>query len=170
MEGSVLSIDLALVHDHRFVGRLVDSHLLVASVFVVGLSLVADVEWVLGEDVLTGHVEALEQQVGLHSCNHVILLLGDEVASFDLEVLLVLALGLFDVVAEGLLLDACPYHALLIVWQLLVGLGRSGLAIGTGAAFYVVSFLEVLSVAQGSRTIEVGLECALHVWELALHA
>ena len=173
VEASILSIDLGLVHGHRFVSRFVHGHLFVATVLVVSLRLVADVEGVLREDVFTGHVQALEQQVGLHSRYHIILLLGDEVACLHFEVLLVLALGFFDVVAEGLLFDARSDHALLVVWQLLVGLGRAGLAvlaIATAASFCVVSFLEVLSVPQRCRTIEVGLESALHVWELALHA
>lgn len=76
---------------------------------------------VLGEDLLAGHAQALEQKVGLDRGNHVFFFLRDQVAGLQLEIFLVNSLGLFDVVAEGLLLDAGAVHFLLVLGKVVVG-------------------------------------------------
>ena len=65
-----------------------------------GLFLVANGHGVLLQELLAGHAQALEEQVGLDSCHHVILLLGDQVTGLDLEVFFILALGLIDVISQ----------------------------------------------------------------------
>ena len=112
----------------------------------------------------------------MNSCNHVILLLRDQVTSLDLEVLFVLTLGLFDVVAEGLLLDAGSDHFLLVLSQLFVGdrrLGRLRCTILVVrfiiATCLRVVLLEVLGIPERSCSVQIGLQGSLHVRQLSLH-
>ena len=107
------------------------------------------VHWVLGKDLLTSHVKACEEQVSLHSGHHVVRFLRDQITGFHLEVLLVLALGLFDVVAQRLLLDASTNHSFLVIGELLVRLRlRAGHVFIVGYITGIEVILPVLSVAQ----------------------
>ncbi len=126
---------------------------------------------VLFEDLLTSHSEALEEKVGLHCSDHVFFFFGDQIASFHLEVLFVLALALLYVVAERLLLDAGADHLLLILCKLLIRHRRLGLGaiVINIAVVTIVVFLEVLSVSERGSSIEIGMKGALHVGEFALH-
>ena len=69
-------------------------------VFVHGLLLVVEGKGILLHELLTGHAQALEEQVGLDSRHHVIFLLGNQVTSLDLEVFYILALGLVDIISQ----------------------------------------------------------------------
>ncbi len=126
---------------------------------------------VLFEDLLTSHSKALEEKVGLHCSDHVFFFFGDQIASFHLEVLFVLALALLYVVAERLLLDAGADHFLLIFSELLIRHRRLWLRVIVVniAVVAIVVFLEILSVSERSGSIEVGLEGTLHIGKFALH-
>lgn len=140
--------------------------------FVDSLSLVVVGVRVLVKDLLTGHSKALEEEIRLNCSDHVFFFLGDEVTGLHLEVLLVLTLALFDVVAQGLLLDAGTDHFLLILSELLVRDGWLRLlavVVLISAIVTVEVFLEVLGVAERRCPVEVGLEGALHIGQLALH-
>jgi hypothetical protein len=128
---------------------------------VLLLHLLSELDFrVFGQDLLSGHVELLEEKISLRSGNHVFLLALDELAGLQLEEGLVLGLSLLDVVIKGLLLDAGSDHLLLLVGELLVGdVGRHA----------VCGFVELLGVLEGCSSVEVDVEGALHVGELALH-
>jgi len=117
------------------------------------LSLVVGVG-VLDEDFFTGHVQALQKQVCLHSGDHVLFFFRDEVSCFHFKILLVLTFALLDVVAERLLLDAGADHFLLVFSELLIGhrwLGRGAAVALLSRAVDILSLavvlLEVLGVA-----------------------
>ena len=93
----VLHEGLHWLDSHVLLGGLVP---LVVLVLVHGILLVVEGHRVLLHELLAGHAQALEEQVGLDSCNHVIFLLGDQVTGLDLEVFFILALGLIDVISQ----------------------------------------------------------------------
>ena len=81
----------------------IDGHVLLGGLVplvVHGLLFVVEGHGILLHELLTGHAQALEEQVGLDGCHHVIFLLGDQVTGLDLEVFFILALGLIDVISQ----------------------------------------------------------------------
>ena len=119
----------------------------------------------------------MEEKVGLDGGDHVVLFLGDQVSCLHFEILLVLALGLFDVVSEGLLLDAGADHFLLVVSELIVGHGwllrrgrLSSLNLRVSGIVGVKVLLEVLGISERGGSVEVSLQGTLHIRKFALHA
>ena len=174
-----------LLHHERLHGF--DGHVAFRElVLLKRLLLLVQGEWILGDQLLSCHVQACEQQVGLDSGHHVILLLGDQVTCLHFEILFVLAFGLLDVVAERLLLDAGSDHLFLVLRELLVrhgwldcaSLTRSLIAVRflfieasvLGSSSVRIVFLEVLSIPKWGGPVQVRLQGSLHIWQLALHA
>ena len=79
-----------------------------------------------------------------------------------------MALGLLDVVSEGLLLDAGSDHLLFVVSELFIGYGWLNLTIFSLDCLKVI-LLEVLGISKWGSLVEVGLQSTLHIWQLALH-
>lgn len=78
---------------------------------------------------------------------HVVLFFSDQITRFELEVFLVLSLGFLNVVAQGLLLYACP-NVFLVFFRELIVADRWLLRFLTIFPFRICyEFLIVLNVA-----------------------
>lgn len=160
------TVEVVNIHGDLFVVTAV-------SLLFHGLSLAVGIEGVFGKDFFASGAKALEKQASLNSSDHVIFLLGDEITSLHLEILLVLALALLDVVAQALLLNAGPDHLFLVFGKLFIGHWRlrnfiAGCSSSTIRCSCVV-FMEILSVAQRGCLVEISLKSSLHNRQLALH-
>ena len=140
-------------------------------VLIHRLLLLIDREWVLRDKLFASHAEAREKKVCLDGGDHVIFLFRDQITCLHLEILLVLALSLLNVVAEGLLLDAGANHFLLVLSELLIGHWWVSVVfhVVTVSLFLIVmlgsvAFLEVLGVSEGGSAVKVSLQGSLHVW------
>lgn len=115
--------------------------------------------WIFFQDLLLGHLQTLEEKVGLCHADLVLIFLSEVLTGFQLEMFFILAFCLTDVVLKRLLFNLHLYVLFLLGGQVLVG------NVGCFALFF-----EIAGVFERSGSLEVGLESSVHIWELALHA
>ena len=115
--------------------------------------------WIFCEDLLLGHLQALEEKVGLCHADLVLIFLREVLACFQLEMFFILAFCFTDVVLKRLLFNLHLDVLFLLGGQVFVG------DVGCFALFF-----EVACVFERCSSLEVGFEGSVHIWELALHA
>ena len=109
--------------------------------------------WIFCQNLLFGHLQALEEKVCLGLGDLVLVFLGQILSCFEFKVLFVLTLSLADVVLKRLLFNLHFYVLFLLSWELLIW-DIHGFSL----------FLEIAGILQRGCSLKICFKSSVHVW------